>query len=44
MNYLLGEKSDGDVPLDHLANLRGTKLSADRSYARFGAYQQTTLK
>jgi len=44
MNYTLGEKSYGVVQIDHLANPRGTKWSAYRDYARFGAYPHATLK
>jgi len=44
MNYTLGEKSYGVVQLDHPANPRGTKWSAYRDYARFGAYPHATLK
>jgi hypothetical protein len=44
MNYTLGEKSYGVVQIDHPANPRGTKWSAYRDYARFGAYPHATLK
>ena len=44
MNYTLGDKSYGVVQLDHPANPRGTKWSAYRDYARFGAYPRATLK
>jgi hypothetical protein len=44
MNYTLGEKSYGVVEIDHPANPRGTKWSAYRDYARFGAYPHATLK
>lgn len=44
MNYTLGDKSYGVVQLDHPANPRGTKWSAYRDYARFGAYPHAPLK
>lgn len=44
MNYTLGDKSYGVVQLDHPANPRGTRWSAYRDYARFGAYPRATLK
>jgi hypothetical protein len=44
MNYTLGEKSYGVVEIDHPANPRGTKWSAYRDYARFGAYPHASLK
>jgi hypothetical protein len=44
MNYTLGEKSYGVVQIDHPANPRGTKWSAYRDYARFGAYPHAPLK
>ena len=44
MNYTLGEKSYGVVQLDAPTNPRGTKWSAYRDYARFGAYPRATLK
>lgn len=44
MNYTLGEKSYGVVQLDAPTNPRGTKWSAYRDYARFGAYPHAVLK
>jgi hypothetical protein len=44
MTYALGEKTFGVVQIDHPANPRGTRWSAYRDYARFGAYPRTNLK
>lgn len=44
MTYALGEKTFGVVELDHPANPRGTRWSAYRDYARFGAYPHASLK
>lgn len=44
MNYTLGEKSYGVVQIDAPTNPRGTKWSAYRDYARFGAYPHAALK
>ena len=44
MNYTLGEKSYGVVQIDAPTNPRGTRWSAYRDYARFGAYPRATLK
>jgi len=44
MTYALGEKTFGVVQLDHPANPRGTRWSAYRDYARFGAYPRANLK
>ena len=44
MTYALGEKTFGVVEIDHPANPRGTRWSAYRDYARFGAYPHANLK
>lgn len=44
MTYALGEKTFGVVEIDHPANPRGTRWSAYRDYARFGAYPRANLK
>ncbi len=44
MTYLLSGKTYGVVEIDHPANPRGTRWSAYRDYARFGAYPKASLK
>jgi hypothetical protein len=44
MTYVLGPKTFGVVELDHPSNPRGTRWSAYRDYARFGAYPHANLK
>jgi hypothetical protein len=44
MTYVLGEKTYGVVEINHPGNPTGTKWSAYRDYARFGAYPHATLK
>ncbi len=44
MTYVLAEKTYGVVEINHPSNPTGTKWSAYRDYARFGAYPHAPLK
>jgi hypothetical protein len=44
MTYALRDQTFGVVEIDHPANPRGTRWSAYRDYARFGAYPHANLK
>jgi hypothetical protein len=44
MTYALRDQMFGVVEIDHPANPRGTRWSAYRDYARFGAYPHANLK